>query len=958
MSLKWKLLLVMGVLLAGLFTGFAVLNHQSLQGQYEELRAMEQQRSRLQLTGLLQQSRNDLLNLAHLVPSLSGLRQALKQGDAGELGRLFAPQWASLQVDTDLVMAGFLDVHGRFLVEVQILEAPHEWPSRLWPAVDQALLAEAPSTFTDCTTLCLSYAVAPVLANGRTVGAVVLARPMSHLVVSFNELSALDVAMFSLDPAAAAGSGARQPRMMGITSRERLESLLHAGVLEGLSPGQVTMHSLEGRRELELSPFLLLDDASTHQILAVVIADVTEARRQITIAQRQNVLMGVIGLILFAMVIVATTRMPLVRLHRVASLLPLLAERRFDAVRSELASPLQPFLPDELSLLERTTLKLADRLERLEADVRRQRDSLDLKVQELSIERERYALAAAGTNDGIWDWDLETGKIFYSPRWQTMLGYEAGELTSHPDEWLGRLHPDDRPRLQQELDSHLAGRSPCLEVECRMRHATEGYLWMYFRGLGVRNDFGKAHRIAGSMSDVTERRRIEEQLRHDALHDHLTQLPNRTLFVDRLQRAISRYRRSGSGYAVVFLDLDNFKTVNDSLGHIFGDQMLIQFGRRLQQCLRPGDSVARFGGDEFVLLLEDIASENEVHQVVARLQAVTQSPVRVGDQDIFVSFSVGIALGSPEDRSADDVLRNADTAMYQAKIHNPGNSMFFSGGMRASAVHRLNLETAMRRALDRHEFVLHYQPLVSMKDGRLLGFEALLRWPRLGERPVSPADFIPLAEQTGLIIPMGRWVVEQAVEQVARWQRMGLPVSGADLPININVSGKQFRDPELVSVIERSLKHHGVSGRCLKVELTESAVLDNGSQALEVMGALKDAGIDLCMDDFGTGYSSLSQLRDLPFDVVKIDRSFVHRLTSDPRHVGIVRAVTSIARELNKSLVAEGVETPEQVSSLLDLGCTVGQGFLFSPAVEAERVEAWVADPKDCFAAVIGRRDA
>ncbi|MCG5512409.1 EAL domain-containing protein [Ectothiorhodospira shaposhnikovii] len=958
MSLKWKLLLVMGVLLAGLFTGFAVLNHQSLQGQYEELRAMEQQRSRMQLQGLLQQSQTDLLNLAHLIPSLSGLRQALKLGDAGELGRLFAPQWASLQVDTDLVMAGFIDAHGRFLVEVQILDAAHEWPPRLWSAVDQALLAEVPSTFTDCNPLCLSYAVAPVLANGRTVGAVVLARPMSHLVVSFNELSALDVAMFSLNAAAEVEAGARQPRLMGITSRDRLEPLLQSGVLESLSPGVVTLFQLDGRRELELTPFLLLDDASAHQILAVVITDVTQARRQITIAQRQNVLMGVAGLMLFAMAVVAMTRTPLVRLRRVARQLPLLAERRFDAFRNGLASPLRPFFPDELSLLESTTLRLADRLERLEADVRRQRDSLDLKVRELSIERERYALAAAGTNDGIWDWNLETDEIFYSPRWQTMLGYEAGELTSHPDEWFGRLHPDDRLQLQQELESHLTGRSPCLEMECRMRHAIDGYRWMHFRGLGVRNGAGKVHRIAGSMSDVTERRRIEEQLRHDALHDHLTRLPNRTLFVDRLQRAISRYRRSGNGYAVVFLDLDNFKTVNDSLGHILGDQMLIQLGRRLQQCLRPGDSVARFGGDEFVLLLEDITSEEEVRQVVARLQSAMQTPVRVGDQDIFVGFSVGIALGSPEDRSADDVLRNADTAMYQAKIHNPGNSMFFSGSMRASAVRRLSLETAMRHALERHQFVLHYQPLVSMEDGRLLGFEALLRWPRLGDRPVSPADFIPLAEQTGLIIPMGRWVVELAIEQAARWQRMGLPSAGGVLPININVSGKQFRDPELVSVIQQSLKHHGISGRCLKVELTESAVMENGAQALEVMGALKDIGIDLCMDDFGTGYSSLSQLRDLPFDVVKIDRSFVHRLTSDPRHVGIVRGVTAIARELDKSLVAEGVETPEQVARLLDLGCTVGQGYLFSPAVEAEQAEAWARRAEGCFASVLGRVSA
>lgn len=945
-SLKWKLLLVFGVLLGGLFTAFAVMNHGNLQGQYDELRAVEQARSQKQLQGLLRQSHADLLNTAHLVPSLSGLRQALKRGDAGELGRLFAPQWASLQVDTDLVLAGFLDLHGRFLLEIQILEAGYEPPERLWSAVDHALLRETPSTFTDCRSPCLSYAVAPVLANGQTVGVVVLARPVSHLVVSFHELSALDVAMFSLVP------GADERKLIGITRRDRLTSLLDSQELENMAPNQARVVHLDGGLQLELMPFLLLDDASDHQILSVVITNVTTVRRQIAIAQRQNVLMGVAGMLLFAMVVVAMTRVPLFRLRRVARLLPLLAERRFSVVRNELNEPVRQLFPDELSLLERTTLRLADRLERLEADVRRQRESLDLKVLELSIERERYALAAAGTNDGLWDWNLETNEIFYSPRWKAMVGCESSEITSSPHEWFDRLHPDDLPRLQRELQAHIEGHSPWLETEQRMRHGADGYRWMHFRGLAVRNAQGKAHRIAGSMSDVTERRRIEEQLRHDALHDHLTQLPNRTLLVDRLEQAITRFQRSGSGFAVLFLDLDNFKTVNDSLGHLIGDQMLHQMGLRLRERLRPGDSVARFGGDEFVLLLEDVSSEEEVQQVVTRLRSAMETPVSVGDQEIFVSFSVGIALGRPEDRCAEDVLRNADTAMYQAKLHNPGSSMFFHGGMRVSAFKRLTLETALRRALERQEFVLHYQPVVSLREGDLLGFEALLRWQPLGDRPISPADFIPLAEQTGLIIPIGRWVAEQAIEQAARWKRLCPDVC---LPININVSGKQFRDPELLPVMEQALKRHGLTGRYLKVEITESAVLENVAQALSVMASLKDAGIDLCMDDFGTGYSSLSQLKDLPFDVVKIDRSFVHRLTTDSRHVGIVRAVTAIARELNKSLVAEGVETPEQVACLLDLGCANGQGYLFSPAVEADRAESWIGHAEGCFAETLSR---
>ncbi|MCG5494312.1 EAL domain-containing protein [Ectothiorhodospira variabilis] len=943
-SLKWKFLAIFGVLLLLLLATFALFSHYNLQQQYEGQRALEQTRALEQLEGLSQQSHAELLSLAHLVPALSGVREALQAGDVSQLEVAFRPLWASLQMDADLALAAFLDADGEVMLQSSVGVPSCEDCPKMRGAVDQVLATERPLVFTHCQGLCLTKAVAPILGEEGTLGAIVLGRTLGDLVLAFQGTSQLDIALIE-DPEGKAlpdGTLDLRPQSQGgqlvaLTRQDVLRPLLEDKTLvqvKSTMERRGRREAVLGDRSFEMMPFDLPGTHSEDRVLAVVISDVTEARRQIAAARWQNLFIGLAGLMVFMLAVVALTRQPLARLRRVAGLLPLLAEHRFAAAREQLdLSHRRPRLPDELTLLERITLGLADRLEFLERDVQRKNRSLTEKMHELSVERERYELAAAGANDGLWDWNLDTDRIYFSPRWKAMLGCRDVDLGDSPEAWFVRVHPDDVASLRRDVKAHLEGRSDWLESDQRVLHEHDGYLWMRFRGLAVRDDEGVAHRMAGSMTDITEQRRIQERLRHDALHDGLTGLPNRTLFLDRLTQAIYRARRADFEFAVLFLDLDDFKTINDSLGHAMGDRVLVQAAERLRRLLRPGDTVARLGGDEFTVLLEDLPDEDEIHKVVQRIRDAMAEPIRAGDEELFITFSMGIAKSTDEDLRADELLRNADTAMYQAKSRARGGSAFFNTAMHTRAVERLNLENAMRRALEHNEFQLNYQPLVALETGRLVGFEALARWRSADGKAVPPDVFIPAAEHSGLILPLGRWVIRESVAQAARWHLERTAVGAPCLPVNVNVSGKQLRDPELVSVLAAALEHHQIPGACIKVELTESALIENAAQALEVMEGLKAIGVSLCIDDFGTGYSSLSQLRDFPFDVVKIDRSFVRRLSVDAGHAAIIQAVISIAGALDKIVVAEGIETVGQAAHLRELGCQVGQGYLFAPAL-------------------------
>jgi diguanylate cyclase (GGDEF)-like protein/PAS domain S-box-containing protein len=548
---------------------------------------------------------------------------------------------------------------------------------------------------------------------------------------------------------------------------------------------------------------------------------------------------------------------------------------------------------------------------------------------------ERYALAALGSNDGLWDWDLRRNRIFLSDRWKEQVGARDGEIGDDPDQWFDRVHPDDRERLFADLHTHLEGRSPHLEVEHRVRHFDGSWRWMLVRGAAVRDGEGKAYRLAGSQTDITARKRAEEKLLHDALHDGLTGLPNRSLFMDRLGQALAyQRRREDYRFAVLFLDVDRFKTVNESLGHTQGDVLLVEVARRLRGIARPGDTVARLGGDEFALLLGDFADPEEPVRVAGRLQEALAAPYDLEGTEVFTTASIGVAAGSRDYAQPEDLLRDADTAMYRAKESGRARHAVFHPSMHALARAQLQLDTDLRRAIEREELRLRYQPVVSLRSGQIAGCEALIVWEHPSRGIIPPGDFIPTAEETGLIVPIGRWALEQACLDAKAWN--DALAHGPPVPVSVNLSAKQLVRPELLDDVRGALARSGLEARRLRLEVTESVIMENAGPAALMLNQLKALSVGLLLDDFGTGYSSLSYLHNFRFDTLKIDRSFVSRLERSGKEAEIVRTIVSLGRVLQMEVVAEGVETAAQLQHLILLGADLAQGFWFSRPVDAK----------------------
>lgn len=578
--------------------------------------------------------------------------------------------------------------------------------------------------------------------------------------------------------------------------------------------------------------------------------------------------------------------------------------------------------------------------------------------------QERFALAMQGTNDGLWDWNLRTQEIYFSPRWKEILGYAEAEIGNSPNEWFDRVHPEEIDWLRSQIQAHLNGVTHHLEIEHRMRHHDGTYRWVLSRGLAVRDQAGIAYRMAGSQTDITERKQVEKQLLHDAFFDGLTGLANRALFTDRLSQAIERAKRQPHyRFAVLFLDLDRFKVVNDSLGHSVGDQLLMAIARRLEQCVRTGDTVARLGGDEFTILMDNIQSEADVLHLAERIHQTLLAPFHLAGQEIFTTVSIGITLSDEQagargqtdavgDRP-EDLLRNADTAMYRAKALGRARHELFDSAMYAHAQTLLQLETDLRRIIVpqnssnfAQEFQLHYQPIVALQTGKIIGFEALVRWHHPEQGFIAPGQFIPIAEDTGLIIPLGRWILAQACHQLRQWQDRfpeHLPLS-----ISVNLSTRQFCQPDLIPQIrqileETQLQTNGALKLNLKLEITESAIMHNTASATVMMEQLKQLGVELLIDDFGTGYSSLSYLQRFPIDMVKIDQSFVSRLGVDEESGAIVRAIVTLAHNLEMSVIAEGVETVQQLNYLRSLQTEYAQGFFFARPLTSEGITELLA---------------
>lgn len=553
----------------------------------------------------------------------------------------------------------------------------------------------------------------------------------------------------------------------------------------------------------------------------------------------------------------------------------------------------------------------------------------------------RYRLLAENMNDLVCLHDLQGRYLYVSPSCESLLGYRYDEMLEQ-DPYVF-FHPDDRDRIYQETHVAALGGKPT-PITYRILHKSGHYVWFETLTKPVLNRAGEIVHLQTTSRDVTERIQAQTQLKHDALHDALTKLPNRHLLIDRLELAINRTKRCENyQFAVLFLDLDRFKVINDSLGHLAGDQLLIAIAQKLQTTIRSIDLAARLGGDEFVILLEDVKDIQEAVRATERIFAALQAPLIIESREVYTTFSIGIVLGTNDYAQTSDLLRDADIAMYRAKSKGKARYEIFDVEMHTQALNRLHLENDLRRAIEHQEFVLYYQPIVALDTQALVGFEALIRWQHPTQGLKLPGDFIAVAEETGLITRLDYWALWTACEQLAAWQ-VAFPEFAA-IKMSVNLSAQDLQRSDLLDEVDRVLAQTKLQGNCLALEITESMLIEDIESTIALLSQLKEREIQISIDDFGTGYSSLNYLHCLPIDNLKVDRTFVNQIQTGKRNHQIVETIAALTNQLELNAIAEGIETQQQIERLQYLGYQFGQGYFFSKPLTPEAAEALLANP-------------
>ena len=565
------------------------------------------------------------------------------------------------------------------------------------------------------------------------------------------------------------------------------------------------------------------------------------------------------------------------------------------------------------------------------------------QLRELADVRAAHSLVLAAANDGMWEWNLDSDRVRYSSRWKAILGLTEEDVTPGPETWYSRVHADDIEGLRADLQAHLDGKRKVHEFEFRIRHRNGAFVWVKSRGLAMRDDWGRPFRISGSLTDINRRKQAEAELHHSARRDALTGLATRRVLVEHLDNCIDHAKSEpGWGYALLFLNLDRFRVVNESIGAQQGDRILSELAERLESACEEARVICRYGGDEFAILYADLDDLSVASQAAHRIHDSLRRPFDLDGNAVFASVSIGVATSAQSYQRPAEVLRDVALATRNAKRASDSGTAVFEPEMRRAAVSNHRLQNALRLAVQREEFVVYYQPIVALATREISGFEALVRWNHPTRGLVGPVEFIPAAEETGLILPMGRLVLEQACKQMAKWRRE-LPAA-KNISISVNLSGLQLSSPGLIDEIERVLDDAGLEPKGLKLELTESTLIDEPELAVQMLDRLRERGVRIYIDDFGTGYASLSYLHRFQIDGIKIDKSFVAAIAGPSAQTAIVASIVGLAHNLGVGVVAEGVEEESQAKVLRRLACSEAQGYLFARPVPADEAEQLIAD--------------
>ena len=557
----------------------------------------------------------------------------------------------------------------------------------------------------------------------------------------------------------------------------------------------------------------------------------------------------------------------------------------------------------------------------------------------------RLEVVAEATHDSLWEWDLSSNRVWRGGKLPALYGLPPERVEPTIEWWRQRIHPDDRERVWNSLRQAIDDGHSQWKQEYRLRHEDGHYLILSDRGVPMRDAHGKPVSLVGGTVDVSAQRRTEERLVHSAFHDALTGLPNRELFLDRLDQAVSKYRSSDKNFppVVLFMDIDRFKIVNDSLGHAVGDEMLIAVSGRLKRHLRSGDTAARFGGDEFTMMLDGIEDASHAFKIAERIQRSLAVPFTLGRQQVSISASIGVALASKDTERSEDVLHQADLAMYRAKAGGRARAQLFEPAFDTQARTLLQRESDLRQSFHDHSLQLYYQPIVSLDTARTVSFEALLRWDHPVRGLILPSEILPLAEEAGLSIQLGKWVLKQSCLQLSKWREAKLAPNS--ISVSFNLSGTELMRPTLIEEVSRLLAEYHLDGSCLLIELTETTIMEGDALAIQTLTRLRDMGVSLALDDFGRGHSSLGRLQDFPISMLKIDSSFVGHIGGPKQK--ILDAIMALAHELKIKVTAEGVETHEQLNYLINCGAARAQGQLFSAALPVPDVAALLSEGMD-----------